>query len=638
MKRIISLVIILSIMAGVITAFAGEGDYYKFYEAESGIKDSSYAEAKTASDASGGTYVNFKKSNTAVSVAFPVLSFSFNVSVSDYYYIWVRVKVPDTSHDSLYYALNNTSYKNTYALPLNGQNWYWHKLEYKKLAAGDYTFDVFPRELTYVDKVLITNMRYFIPNGTNESPDDDLEQFISHQGPEFKPKAGHPRILFTSADIPRIKANLTASENSKNKKEFDNDLKSTVTGLLSTTTSSANYNASTLETIESRAFNYIINNDETSGRSAISSIKNYVDTLYLDSSKYSGMYSYSGQVIYTLAKVYDWCYPLLTAEDKIKFHKMFICMALTTETGWPPESANGVAGHDTETQLMRDMLAAGIAMYDEYPYIYNNVAGKFFDEYVDYRKSFMYDARVHSEGEHYFAVRYSSEIMAALLLDAIDYPTVFGENQQYVPYWHLYARLPDGFLLRNGDSVLDIQSKSSTNPYFDMNYYAIFQAANYYNDPYLKTEALASSKKFSVDSAYINQSLSPVEFLIFNNPGLEAKPLSELPLSMYFPAPYGGMIARTGWHPLGAAGWTSDKQSDDVVAEMKVSEFWFPSHSHHDSGSFQIYYKGALAIDSGLYATSGSGKATTGNTGNTYYNSDHYNNYYSRTVAITVCL
>ena len=114
MKRIISLVIILSIMAGVIPAFAGEGDYYKFYEAESGIKDSSYAEAKTASDASGGTYVNFKKSNTAVSVAFPVLSFSFNVSVSDYYYIWVRVKVPDTSHDSLYYALNNTSYKNTY--------------------------------------------------------------------------------------------------------------------------------------------------------------------------------------------------------------------------------------------------------------------------------------------------------------------------------------------------------------------------------------------------------------------------------------------------------------------------------------------------------------------------------------------
>ena len=70
------------------------------------------------------------------------------------------------------------------------------------------------------------------------------------------------------------------------------------------------------------------------------------------------------------------------------------------------------------------------------------------------------------------------------------------------------------------------------------------------------------------------------------------------------------MVARTGWG------------DNSVIAEMKINEYNFVNHQHLDAGAFQIYYKGALAIDSGLY--SGSSGA---------YGSPHCMNYYWRTIA-----
>jgi heparin/heparan-sulfate lyase len=70
------------------------------------------------------------------------------------------------------------------------------------------------------------------------------------------------------------------------------------------------------------------------------------------------------------------------------------------------------------------------------------------------------------------------------------------------------------------------------------------------------------------------------------------------------------MVARTGWG------------EDAVIAEMKVNEYNFANHQHLDAGAFQIYFKGTVASDSGLY--SGSSGA---------YGSPHCLNYYWRTIA-----
>jgi heparin/heparan-sulfate lyase len=66
------------------------------------------------------------------------------------------------------------------------------------------------------------------------------------------------------------------------------------------------------------------------------------------------------------------------------------------------------------------------------------------------------------------------------------------------------------------------------------------------------------------------------------------------------------MIARTGW----------DEES--AIVEMKVNVYYFADHMHLDAGTFQIYHKGPLALDAGLYRSQ---------------SSEHDHNYYKRTIA-----
>ena len=117
-------------------------------------------------------------------------------------------------------------------------------------------------------------------------------------------------------------------------------------------------------------------------------------------------------------------------------------------------------------------------------------------------------------------------------------------------------------------------------------------AGNYYQDPYLKQEAMRSNPYLST-FAYGHGNMSPVEFLIFNDPDLWGRPLSELPQTKYFGSPQGAMIARTGWD--------DGMDSPVAMAYMKINEIWFANHHHLDAGSFQLYYKGILANDSGRY-------------------------------------
>ena len=75
--------------------------------------------------------------------------------------------------------------------------------------------------------------------------------------------------------------------------------------------------------------------------------------------------------------------------------------------------------------------------------------------------------------------------------------------------------------------------------------------------------------------------------MLWRDTSLQPKSIGTLPLSRYFGSPFGWMVARTGW------------DEDAVIAEMKINEYNFVNHQHLDAGAFQIYYKGALAIDSG---------------------------------------
>jgi heparin/heparan-sulfate lyase len=174
---------------------------------------------------------------------------------------------------------------------------------------------------------------------------------------------------------------------------------------------------------------------------------------------------------------------------------------------------------------------------------------------------------------------------------------VFHPSMQFIPYHFLYIRRPDGQFIPSGDV-----NYSRGRP-VSLGLLAML-AGSYFQDEYINHEFLKSPSIDSRDKFF--------EFL-WRDTDLGTKEPDDLPFTRYFGFPHGWMIARTGWG------------ENAVIAEMKVNEYNFINHQHHDAGAFQIYYKGPLAIDAGMYS------GTSG--GNKGYNSPHNKNYFKRTIA-----
>ena len=429
------------------------------------------------------------------------------------------------------------------------------------------------------------------------------------------PPSGHPRVYFTADDVARIRQNMSHSENAGALAVYNAALNVQHDGQLVQKTTN-NYNGAVLGYIQANAFDYAINGSTERGTKAINMLKNYMNTANHELFDYNQ----AGHSIAVTGMVYDWCYDLLDEQTKEMFGNMATVFAESLEVGWPPTAQGTVTGHGTEGQIYNDLLAAGIAMYDERSDIYVNSAGRIFKEMIEPRK-FFYKMHMHPQGAHYSGYRFQWEMLCTLLFDAIGYPKIFGDEQQYTMYQYLYTRRGDGSLLNDGDASWNVTPGS----YVKKHYRSMFLAGNYFKDPYLKKAAQRELTNYAPMNVTSNQSLGPVEFLIFNDPTLESRPLSELPLTHYNPSPKGAMVARTGW--------SEGINSPAVVAEMKINEYWTENHQHLDAGTFQIYYKGMLATDTGYYQAYRTSGGATGNDGNTNYGSAHWYNYFRRTIA-----
>jgi len=131
------------------------------------------------------------------------------------------------------------------------------------------------------------------------------------------------------------------------------------------------------------------------------------------------------------------------------------------------------------------------------------------------------------------------------------------------------------------------------NPYF--NWY-LHNVADYQPNPNGTWKSLESWDRLSI---------SGIEEILFFDPALAERSVTELPLTRFFPS-LGLMISRTGW---GAS---------STLFSYKASDF-YDTHVHADAGSF-IFYKGgyALSPDSGSYS---------------FFGNDHYRGWFLRTVA-----
>jgi heparin/heparan-sulfate lyase len=350
-----------------------------------------------------------------------------------------------------------------------------------------------------------------------------------------------------------------------------------------------------------KAFLYLIEGDETMGRQAVDMILDYVASI--DASYEDDGYHVSAAMhasILAAAMVYDWCYPLLSDEQKQELIRQIERVSGAAEYGWPPPEGVGfLTGHYSEIKPVC-MLAAGIAVYDEEPEIYHLMADHLWNGFAPAR-NFFYPGGKHHQGSAYGFSRFQSEVMSSFLVSRMGMPNPCLPDQARVPYWFVYARCPDGLTLVEGDDY-----HRSAGPGWRADGGAWLMLAGMEGDAYVQDLALRS-RSSSVPAAL--RALARDETL-------EAKALEELPLTRYFGSPFGQMIARTGWELDGG------QDAPVAVAMFHVKEWIFGNHDHLDAGHFSLYYKGSLTMDSGIYEGPDGG-----------YGSEHFLNYYQRSVA-----
>jgi heparin/heparan-sulfate lyase len=351
---------------------------------------------------------------------------------------------------------------------------------------------------------------------------------------------------------------------------------------------------------EARAFLYLVEGDEAVGRSALRMALDYLSSMTTDfwasDDYFLSLAIHKG--LFGTAMVYDWCYPLLTPEQKPEFVRQVKRVAERSECGWPPTRVGFLTGHYVELKPVA-MLAAGIALYDEDSEIYALMADHLYNGFAPAR-NFAYPSHKHHQGSAYGPCRFDYEVTTSFIVTRMGLPNPCVPEQGKVPYYFLYSRRPDGLFVIEGDDY------AGANPDWYAGGDLLHALAAMYGDPYVVDEALRYGHH--ADDATLR--------MLVRDETLTSRPVEELPLTYYFGSPIGQMIARTGWDVQGG------KEAGTAIATMNIGEYLFGNHQHLDAGHFSIYYKGPLAIDSGVYIGTEGG-----------YGCEHFRNYYQRTVA-----
>ncbi len=544
-------------------------------------------------DSSGSVLLpKVEDKNAPANDAHPHLDLSFTADKDGRYAVWLRLtcNTINSGGNSIFLAQNDSAYS-YYGLLGEIDELGWFKITTKSVKAGE-TCKIYIRNRQKnsirFDMVMISDDFTYTPTGKNPKPDGTYKMELpadKYPMPTILPPAGeHPRLLFRESDIPTIKANFEKEENAAAYKALQKLVENPTNGILQPNAAMgySNYDAKPLDNITALAFDYAINGNKDSGRKAYDAIMNYYNTVEYYNETDISTYRYRGNFIFTVAEVYDWCYDLLTPQERTELVKAAEIIALELDMKYPPTGQGSVSGHGGEPNLLRDLLSLGIAAYDERPDIYNFVAGRLLSEYIEPR-NFWYQSHSHHQGNAYGEYRGQWEVWCAWIFKRMAGVDVFSADQQYFPYEALYSRRPDGQYLRDGDDYNEAGISGYWTSWGTIN----MMLASYFNDPYLKNEMIRQGVIPSENST------SPTHFLIFNNPDVRPRVRTELPLTHWFAAPKGMMIARTGWN--------DGVTAPDVLATFEINEHNAANHMHLQNGHFQIYYKGILTGDSGRY-------------------------------------
>ena len=434
-----------------------------------------------------------------------------------------------------------------------------------------------------------------------------------YPAPPAFPKAGeHPRLLFTKDMISSIKATIEKEEYSAVKAALDGFIASEFDGTLGIPYMHEtgrkgihNFDGVGLASIEAKAFAYAIYGDAELGYKAIDAMLTYLITLNIGYIHSDQCREY-GLVMHVAAKVYDWCYDLLTEDER---HQLIAgvtnyaaagtcglphvtkAAVRKMEVGYPPSDQGCVSGHGSERQVMRDYLSAAIAFYDEAPDWWEYVGGRLYADYIDFRNHY-YKCKSAPQGNSLYGPgRQIADFNAAYMTKILFGKTAFIDEMCDTTKTFFSYELPDGRHFSSGDSTHGGYSKAAGSLTTD----ALF-ASVIWGDRSLMAQVKYHRPDYTSDFTSTATCTPSEMFILFSHgvePG-EDRHEGYLPVC-YNPAPLYQMIARTRWDDV-----------DGAAVYMKGGVRSTANHEHRDAGSFQIFYKGFLTLDSGRYAGYGS--------------------------------
>lgn len=409
-----------------------------------------------------------------------------------------------------------------------------------------------------------------------------------YRKPYITPPQEHPRLMLRRADIPRIKENIFLPENSQAREIVDELCLLPITGR-GATPEYGTYNLAEALACEALAFRALLSGNREDAEKAIASVMFLLDSFKVLKGNMGARWG--GHLIFTAAQTYDWCYVYLSSEQKERIiEKCEKIAADYFEMGYPPSKQSPVSGHGTEAQLLRDLLAFSVAVYDERPDIYNFCAGRILDDYITPVRRLL-SGGAHNQGPSYGSYRWLSLAWAELIFRAMSGEGVFNCLEKTAE-WFVYMTCPDGAQVRLGDDFNENKGEYNrrapfTVPFFfgyaltgreDMRRFFRNGLCREYMIP------VHSGMDFYSESSWGEGLFSAVSFLIFDR--FTERNTAESPKKcVYFGSPVGETVFKDG----------------DTHILFKIGEYWGANHDHLDTGCFQIFSGAPLITDSGVY-------------------------------------
>ncbi len=413
--------------------------------------------------------------------------------------------------------------------------------------------------------------------------------------PDFYPSEGaHPRLLITGGQLDELRDFINREENAALKSalftEADND--GCLNGFPTNYKNGVlfRYSEITLAEIEAKALAYLITGDRVYGYEAIIAAKSVLLTLVYPKELHMDTYHGASHTMTTVALVYDWCYDLLSKDDKeqiIGGVSNLMCPQLEYDLFLEPKPEIGaVSGHGTGPQFLRDYVTVSLAFFDEAPELWEYVGGKFFDDFVPVIEV-CYEGGWGSQGSGgYGTSKYYLYTWAAYVIKTAtgEIPYKNADGACLAAHFWLSHLTPSNTYFQSGDTTAMRDGIAAE-------WFYLFPAAALYSDKELAYAAYKATEGYGRYFYNFSHAVTPALMTVFASafPDFDKNTGEILDTVQYFSSPSGQMTARSAWG------------EDGAVVFMKIGEMTMGNHDNYDHGTFQIYYKGLLAANSGSY-------------------------------------